>query len=212
MVRRKSDRIFFFTTIFLVVFGLFIFSSASLGLLSRSGATFSSVAFSQIFLGVFLGSIALLIALNVPYRFWRQYSFYIFLLSVLASVAVFIPGLGLPHGGAVRWLEIGSISFQPAEFLKFGSIAYLSALFSSLRKEMHSIKGILPLLIVVGIVAAVLITQPDTGTFIVILTVSFLMFFVGGGRWRYIFYLIMLAAVLFGVFKTISPGSNHDLS
>jgi len=205
MNRRRSDRFFFFATALLVVVGLLVFASASLGLLSRSGATFTSVAFSQLFLGLFLGGVALLVTSNISYRFWRRYSFPLFLLSVLASIAVFIPGLGLPHGGATRWLSIGSFSFQPAEFLKFGSVVYISALLSSLRREMHSIPSMIPLLIAIGIVALVLIAQPDTGTLIVILAVSFLLFFVGGGRWLHIFYLTLIAAVLFSALIYFKP-------
>ena len=78
----------------LVISGFFIFSSASLGLLARDGASFSSVAFGQLFFGIIGGGLAMLITSHIYYRNWRQYAFYIFLGTLLLTLAVFIPGLG----------------------------------------------------------------------------------------------------------------------
>ena len=69
-MRKSVDRPFLITVIILVIVGFFIFTSAALGLLAREGATISSVAFSQLFFGVFLGTIALFITSNIRYRWW----------------------------------------------------------------------------------------------------------------------------------------------
>ena len=87
---KKIDRPFLITVIILVVAGFFIFTSASLGLLARDGARFSSVAFSQFFLGIFLGAVALLITTKIKYTFWRKYAFYIFIASAIATLLVFL--------------------------------------------------------------------------------------------------------------------------
>src|SRR3989344_2171187 len=85
---KKIDRPFLITVIILVVAGFFIFTSASLGLLARDGARFSSVAFSQFFLGIFLGSLAMLTTMHIKYTFWRKYAFYIFLISIFTTLLV----------------------------------------------------------------------------------------------------------------------------
>ena len=112
----KVDRILLGIISVLVVGGFFIFTSASLGLLAREGARFSSVATNQILFGIIGGSLALFVASQIYYRNWRQYAFYIFLASVVLTLLVFVPGLGFSHGGAQRWILIGGFSFQPAEF------------------------------------------------------------------------------------------------
>ncbi|GMQ95517.1 MAG: putative lipid II flippase FtsW [Patescibacteria group bacterium] len=187
MVKRRSDRSFLVIVIFLIFMGVVIFSSASLGLLAREGASFSRVALSQILLGLVGGSIALIALSNVHYRLWKKYSFYIFVISLIASVLVFVPGLGIEHAGAKRWILLGSISFQPAEFLKLGFIFYFAAFLSSFRNKISTLKyGVFPSMIIVGIVGAVLLSQPDTGTFVIILITALAMFIASGGRWRHI--------------------------
>ena len=111
-MRVKSlDKILLFLVIILVTFGFLIFSSASLGLLSRDGADFSSVAFNQFLFGIIGGSTAMFMMSNIYYRHLRRFAFYIFIASLVLTSLVFIPGLGNSHGGATRWIDIGSFSF-----------------------------------------------------------------------------------------------------
>jgi cell division protein FtsW len=191
-MRKQVDRPFLITVIILVVAGFFIFTSASLGLLAReAGARFSSVAFSQLFFGIFSGSIALLLTSIIRYRFWRNHALFIFLFSIGVTLLVFVPSLGREFSGATRWLELGSFSFQPAEFLKMGFVIYLAAWLSGVKGKIHTIThGIAPLVILLIIVGAILLSQPDTGTFIVLTATGIAMFIAAGARWRDIVYLI----------------------
>src|SRR5690606_31006161 len=109
-----------------------IFSSASLGLLARDGASFGAVAFSQFLFGIVGGTAGMFLTSNIYYRHWRRYAFYIFLLTLLLTAAVFIPGLGLTHGGATRWLDLGFTTLQPSELLKIGFVIYIATWFSGM--------------------------------------------------------------------------------
>jgi len=141
----KIDRTFLFTVIALVVIGFFIFSSASLGLLARGGVRFSSVAFSQIFLGIFLGSAALLFMTRLNYRVLKKYSLLIFIVSMAATLLVFIPSIGVEYNGATRWISIFGLSVQPAEFLKLGFVIYFAAWLSGIRDKLHTFSyGVIP--------------------------------------------------------------------
>ena len=205
-MHRKIDRPFLITVIILVVAGFFIFTSASLGLLAREGARFSSVAFSQFFLGLFLGAVALLLTLKMNYTFWRKYAFYIFIGSVLVTLLVFVPGLGREFSGAQRWLDFGFITFQPAEMLKIGFVIYFAAWLTNAKDKLHTIgHGIIPFIILLGVTGAILLSQPDTGTFIVILTVGIAMFIAAGARWRDIFALGAISGVGFTLLAYIQP-------
>lgn len=188
---KKIDRTFLFTVITLVVVGFFIFSSASLGLLAREGASFSSVAFSQIFLGIIMGSIALFVMMNVKYTHLKQYSIYIFAASLIATFLVFIPGVGFEYNGATRWISIGPLSVQPAEFLKLGFVIYFAAWLSGIRDKLGSFSySVIPFIVLAGLVALPLLLQPDTGTFLVIMIAGFAMFIAAGARFRDILTLI----------------------
>ncbi len=203
--RRKIDRVFFITVIVLIVVGFLMFFSASLGLLTRDGMSLSSVIFNQIFLGLFLGSIAMAITSNVHYLNHRKYAFYLFVFSLILTALVFTP-LGMQHGGARRWLLLAGISFQPAEFLKFGFVVYFAAWLASVKNKVTTFKfGILPMIIMLGLCGLVLINQPDTGTFLVIFITAMSMFFVAGANWKQILSVIGASLVGFAGLIYMKP-------
>ena len=207
MARAKEvDRILLGIVLALVAGGFLVFSSASLGLLAREGASFSSVAFSQIVFGIVGGLIALLVMSQIYYRNWRQYAFYIFLLTALLTLAVFIPGLGYEHAGATRWLQIGGFSFQPSELLKIGFVIYVATWFSGMHKYNSTfMHGTLPFLVMVGIVAVIMLLQPDTDTFLIMAAAGGAMFVTAGGRWRDVFIMGGLALVLLLILALMRP-------
>ena len=119
MREKKLDRFFLITVMLLVFGGVAMFISASLGILAKNEKVFYAVLFNQLVLGLGLGLVGMYFCSKINYKFWRQYSFVLFLAAILLTAAVFIPNVGWSHGGAERWIKIGSFSFQPVEFLKF---------------------------------------------------------------------------------------------
>lgn len=205
-MNRTLDRTLLGIVILLVIGGFFIFSSASLGLLAREGARFSSVAFSQIFYGIIGGSIALFLTSGIHYRFWRKYAFYIFFVSVGVTLLVFVPQIGLTLNGARRWLKIGVFSFQPAEFLKIGYIIYLSTWLSGMKKHIGSFtKGTLPFFGIVGLTGLIVLLQPDTDTFVVMTLAGVAMFVTAGGRWRDVLGLCLVGLALLAILAFQRP-------
>ncbi len=195
-MHKKVDRPFLVTVVTLVIFGFFIFTSASLGLLAREGARFSSIAFNQFFFGIFLGSLALLTTLNINYKWWRKYALYFFLFSLGMTLLVFVPGIGYEYGGAKRWLDLGLFSFQPAELLKLGFVVYFASWLSGVRTQLHKLQyGLVPFLLLLGVVGGTLLLQPDTGTFMIIFATGLAMYFTAGARWRDIFLLGSMSAL-----------------
>ena len=186
-MNKKVDSWFLGIVITLIIIGFFIFFSASLGLLARQNAQFSGVLFNQIF-SLFLGGVAFFITLKVNYRLFKKYSLHFFLASLFLTVAVFIPGIGFEHGGAQRWISIGSFSLQPAELLKISFILYFATWLSAVRTKVRTYTyGLIPLAVLTGIVGILLLKQPDTGTFIVIFGTAVAMFIASGAPWRHIF-------------------------
>src|SRR3989344_5372874 len=185
----KISRPFLFWTIVLVVSGFFIFSSASLGILARNEVEFSSVAFKQIFFGLFFGSIACLFLARIDYHIWKKYAFFFFIGSILLTLLVFVPKIGIGHGGAVRWINLGFISFQPAEFLKISFIIYYAAWLSKFKSKVPTISGgLLPFLI-----------------FAVIIFAALSMYIVAGAKWKHILIIIILGALALGILYFTRP-------
>jgi cell division protein FtsW len=136
------------------------------------------------------------LCMNIPYPFWRKYAFFIFLGTLALTITVFIPGLGFSHGGARRWIEIGPLSLQPAELLKIGFVIYLAAWLSWARKKTHDVKyRIIPLAVRIGIIAVILLRQPDTKSLMLIIIAAAAMLFVSGVSWKKIGLIVGVAAI-----------------
>ncbi|MDO8660163.1 MAG: FtsW/RodA/SpoVE family cell cycle protein, partial [Candidatus Parcubacteria bacterium] len=187
MKEKKVDKFFLIIILILLAVGVAVFVSASLGVYAKNEKLFQSVLFNQLVLGLGLGLCALYFCLKINYKFWRQYSFLIFIGAIILTALVFIPGVGWSHGGALRWIKIGSFSFQPVEFLKFGFIIYFAAWLSWVKNKVQDLKfGILPLVVMLAVIAGVLLTQPDTKSFILITITGISMLFISGVPMKYI--------------------------
>src|SRR3989344_2906159 len=127
MINHRSDKIFILLAGILVGAGLFIFASASLGILAKNKEVFYGIVSGQIIFGLIGGIVAFLFFSHLPYKFWKKYGFWVFVVSLALTAFVFIPGLGFEHGGAKRWIDLFGISFQPSEILKLGVVVYLAA-------------------------------------------------------------------------------------
>src|ERR1700733_4883978 len=168
MKRIQVDIPFLIATGILVVAGLLIFSSASLGLLTQSNGVYSSVSLNQIGFGLILGLVACFITSKINYKLYKQYALFLFVASCIATLLVFVPHIGTAIGGARRWIYIGSLSFQPSELLKIGYIIYLATWLSNVKDKAQTFKyGFLPLIVMSAIVGAILLKQPDTDTFLI---------------------------------------------
>jgi len=195
MARTSVDKIFLGISLAIVVAGIFIFSSASLGILAKNEDKFYGIIFNQIILSLSLGVVFLAAFSRINYRYLKKFSFIVFFAGAVLSALVFVPGFGLEHNGATRWLSLGSFSFQPAEFLKIGFVAALAAILSMFKERPKTFRhGVLPFIILTGISGAILLKQPDTGTFLVIFSAGLAMMFVAGSRLRDMFALVAVSA------------------
>jgi len=198
MSLKPVDKPFLIIVLILALGGFFMFASASLGLHAREGARFSSVVASQLG-GLTLGFIAMFVASRIPTSWYKRYALHLFLFGLGASLLVFLPGIGMEHGGAHRWIHVGPFTFQPSEFLKIGAIIYAAAWFSSVKSKVSTWKqGFLPFAIIVGLAGLVLLLQPDTDTFIVIALSVASIFFVAGASWKHLGVAALAGMVLLG--------------
>lgn len=190
----------------LTAIGVVMFTSASLGILARSESKFYAVIFNQFAFGLLGGLLALYLGIRIPYKFWRRYSLLFFIGSIILTTLVFVPSLGSAHGGANRWVTVFGVSFQPVEFLKIGFIMYFAAWLSWAKGRIRDVRfSVLPLLILLGIIAVILLKQPDTKSVILITFTGVVMLFVSGMPWKYILGLIGLSIIGFIILVTFKP-------
>ncbi len=118
---------------------------------------------------------------------------------VLASVGLLLvmvwKGFGHASGGATRWIAIGPVHIQPAEMAKLALVTWLAY---SLAKKADKVKtftvGFLPHLLVAGVFMFLCMKQPDFGSSVVLLFLTFTMLFVAGAKVGYILGASILGA------------------
>jgi len=195
----KGDRIFFVITIALALGGFAIFSSAALGLLARESASVSRDILTQAGLGLGLGFVALFVIRAIPLAQVKRLAPYAYAATVLLTLSVFIPGIGHHANGATRWIDLGFITLQPAEFLKIGVVLMLAWWLAPRVKQLKDFrKGLLPFMAIVGLPAAALLMQPNNSTTILILLTSGALYLAAGAPLRDIGILtgLMVVAVI----------------
>ncbi len=204
---KQPDKVLLSLLGVLIVGGFFIFLSASLGLLADGKVSFASIAFNQFFLGIVLGLVAAFIMSRIHYRVWRKYTPYILGLSVIFTLLVFLPGVGMSWGGASRWVHFGPVTFQPVEFLKIGVVLFAAHFLAQHGRQLqsHSHFGIVALISMIGLVAVPLLLQPDTGSLVVIVAAISAMFFTAGLKWRDVGIIIVIGLVALAVLAAARP-------
>jgi cell division protein FtsW len=203
---KHIDKVLLFTILSLLLLGLIIFLSASLGLLARDGIKLGSVAFNQIFFGIFLGGIVCILFANIPYRFLGAYSVWFYVMGIILTFAVFIPGIGIEFNGAKRWILVGPLSFQPSEFLKISYILFWAMWLSSFKSQIKTIKyGLFPFLIITGLASLPLLFQPDMDTIMIMGSVGFIMYFIAGAKKTHLLTLFILALFAASIVVAVKP-------
>ncbi len=195
---KKSDRVFFYVILVLLVFGLIMIASAGI---SYSKTRFDDAYFffkRQFFYGFLPGLAILYITQKINYHFWKKISFPLFVLSIIFLILVFVPGFGSKIYGASRWVQLGTFSFQPSEMLKFSLIIYLAAWLETQRERVADFfEGLVPFLGIVALVSFLLIKQPDMGTLGATIFIAMSIFFVSGSKISHMFFLGVSGVVAF---------------
>lgn len=200
MQSKKVDKTFLTLALLLVASGFFFFTTAAFGLLaSKDWESFKSVFVSQVGQGLFLGLIAMYVCSHIHYKHFRKISFFVFIAGCVLCALVFVPGIGFGHGGAHRWIDLRFTTFQPSELLKLGFVLYFAMWLSAAKERIRTFAyGTIPFLVFLGIAAALILTEPDAGTFGIIVVAGLGMFLVAGGKISHIFLIVFIGVAAFG--------------
>jgi cell division protein FtsW len=143
-----------------------------------------------------LGLVGLLVATRIDYHRYRVLALPLLVVAIGLLAAVLVPGVGTSVNGASRWLRVGPVGIQPAEFAKLALILYLAFWLGARRDRMERAGTAIGFVIVTGIIGALVFAEPDLGTAIVIGAVALAMYFAAGARLWMFGALAMLSGVL----------------
>jgi len=189
------DRSFVVLAIALYVIGLVMVASSSMPVAERLfNNPFHFVMRHMIYICLSIG--IAIVALQIPMSWWHKNSGALLLLGIGLLVVVLV--IGRSVNGSTRWIVVGPITIQAAEPAKLFFFCYLSAYLVRRRDEViENIKGFAKPLVVFGVLAMLLLLQPDLGTVIVMFVTTFgLLFLAGAKLWQFIAIAIVGVAAL----------------
>ncbi len=202
----SGDRILLMLVLVSAFAGFAIFASAELGLLARESSSISRDIMLQAGLGLGIGFLALFFTRSVSLTIVKRFAPYIYVLTILFTLCVFIPGIGLHANGATRWVNFGFTTVQPAEFLKIGFVLVLAWWLASHAQQLSNPKkGLLPFLGLLIIPAVVLAIQPNNSMMLLILLTGMVMYFAAGAPWRDFQFLAAGVIIAFAVIVIARP-------
>jgi cell division protein FtsW len=201
-----GDRVFLMLVLSISLAGFAVFSSAALGLLARENSSVSRDILIQAGLGLGLGFLAFLLARAVSLAWIKRFTPGIYLLAILLTLLVFIPGIGFYAGGATRWIDLGFTTVQPAEFLKIGLVLMLAWWLAPHARQLGNMrKGLFPFLAILAVPSALLLAEPNTSTTLLLLATGTIMYFGAGAPSRDFGILALFALCAFGAVILARP-------
>ena len=118
---------------------------------------------------------------HIPMKAWKKMAFPFFLFGLFLLGAVFSPGIGKSTNGACRWIPLGLFNLQVTEVMKIAVLIYAADFTVRKQNYMHSVKkGLLPMLLVMGLVGFLVLKEPDLGAYVMMLAISMGILFLGG--------------------------------
>jgi cell division protein FtsW len=159
-----------------------------------------------------LGHVALAVAIFVvaaaiPHLWYQKAGVGFMLASVALLVLLFVPGLGVEHNNAVRWLRLGPIEIQPSELVKVFLTIYLADFVSRKREGLRQFSTVLTNLGLGAVVFGLLMLEPDLGSAIIFVMVLGAMLFLGNARLVHLAW-VALAGVLMGAIFLVSSAER----
>jgi cell division protein FtsW len=203
-VARRDLTLLLVPTALLTVIGLvMILSAGSISAVEGYGTSFWYFNRQTVYAAV--GLLGLVVIARVPPAFWRRAALPLLLALVPLLLLTLHAGVGSSLYGASRWIDLGPVTLQPAEFAKLLTICAAAAILSRPWKRLDRPRDLLlPLGPIVALVAGAVMLQRDLGTTLIICGSVLLVLFAAGVRFRYLLVTSLggLAAMAYFIFGT----------
>lgn len=182
----------------LTALGLVMSFSASFVDAAQTGDPFG--VFRRQLLWAAIGVPAFLAVASIDHRRWRPLGWVLMGAALVGLVAVLLPGVGVEAFGSRRWLGVGPLVIQPSELAKLGLVLWLADVLYRKRPRdggPHETKHLLvPAVPALGVVAALVLAQPDLGTTLLLGVIVSLVLYAEGLRLRLFSAIALIGAAL----------------
>jgi cell division protein FtsW len=170
----------FAITVVLSLLGLVMVLSASAATaLEATGSSWFS--FRRHLMWLSIGAVAMLVTMRIDYRRWRSLATPLLVVALALLLAVLVPGVGLERNGSTRWIGYGPLTVQPAEIAKLALVVFVAGLLARPTRPAWDTRLTLrPVVVLLVVMSALLMRQPNLGTTIVVCSIGLVMLFAAG--------------------------------
>lgn len=189
---RNIDPVLGIVTLALAALGLVFIYSATGRPLEEAGFTPTLYLNRQLF-SVGIGIVVMTLVATLNYRLLLAWAPVVYGASILLLLAVIL--IGATISGSTRWIIIGSFQFQPSELAKPALILVLAALFHERRESGLGLRALLEAAALASVPMALVIIQPDLGTAMVFVAITFSVLLLARVRVRYMVALVALGTI-----------------
>lgn len=204
-MKSKDGKLLLILVVILSLFGLImIYSASSIWANYKFNDPFKFVKAQGLFflLGIFL---IFFIKKIDPNKFYN-YSNVILLVSFILLILVLIPGIGTVRNGSRSWFKVGPFGIQPSEFAKIGLIIYVSKYLKNNQRNLKNIiKGVFPLLFVIGIFFLLILLEPDFGTGMVMVLSLVGIIFISGVKASFFLKIGLIGLIMIAGLIIVAP-------
>jgi cell division protein FtsW len=153
-----------------------------------------------------LGAACMLMAIRIDYRRLERFVLPLLIFAGVLLVLVLVSPFGQAINGTRRWIRLGPVSFQPAELAKLALVVYLAAFLAKKGEEISDFRrGLVPPLAVAGLLALLVLAQPDLGNCLTLITLTFTLLFLAGGHARHLGLIVVAALPVLAVAIWAAP-------
>lgn len=185
--RKNGDFLIIILTLGLTIFGvIMVFSASYYDALSKYGSAYHFLVRDSIF--AVGGMIAMVVFSRINYKVYKKWAIPFAVIAIILLGLLFVPGLGLNVNGATRWLDLKVFTLMPGEIAKPAVIIFTSAYLAANPRRITKLKSILFVFIVTGIMAALIMMQPNMSTAATLVLIACAIMFVAGLSWRWIIF------------------------
>jgi cell division protein FtsW len=181
----KSDRVLFIATILLVGLSIvMVYSASAVVALEKYRQPYLFLIKQSLWAA--LGIAVLGVVMRLDYRTYKEPAFIWTALGV-ATICLVAVLFGTPVNGARRWLGVLGLGVQPSELAKLAAIFFIAALLDARMHRIDEVRySLAPIAIVVALLVALILLEPDFGTSMSLVLIAAVMVFAAGLNYHYI--------------------------
>lgn len=201
----KYDAVLVFASAFLLSVGIVMVTSSSITMADKLYSDPYYFLWRQTF-ALMIGLVCGVFILNMPLRIWQSMSTILLFMAFFLLILVLLPGVGKEINGSMRWIRLGPMNFQSSEPAKLFVITYVAAYLVRHNEQVrNTFSGFIKPIIVVTMISALLLLEPDYGSMVVLFTTILGMLFMAGVPLSRFIAWVIAATVALGCLAILSP-------